>query len=385
MLQAKAQDTFYEGKRTEEGQFYGLGDCFCITDPNREDNPIIGASDGFVRVTGYSRSDIINHNCRFLQGNSYSPFPSPFPSVPPLLLSLFYLLIYLFFSSFAFSLLFLSPITPNTSNSLLLGLHTDRATSRRIGRQVREERESTELLLNYRKNGTPFWNLLYICPLKDPSGKTQFFLGGQIDVTKNVNNASPIKAMLQDLEGGVPQQQQQKKKWRLLGTFRRLTTGQPHLGAESNLVKGSYDYETQRDIFLETYTTFLVFDGKRNKDKVLFASNRFFEVTGFLQSDILGKDTSFMQGPLTSSKALGSLALALRTSQEFTTKLVAYDADGSPNFCQIFLTPVLDLNQNPVFNVAVMKWRTPTQEELEEAEREGKVNPKSSASSCPIQ
>lgn len=73
------------------------------------DNPIVFASDGFVKVTGYSRLDIIPRNCRFLQGN-----------------------------------------------------HTDHAAVRRLKTCIGENKESVELLLNYRKTGEPFWNLLYV-------------------------------------------------------------------------------------------------------------------------------------------------------------------------------------------------------------------------------
>lgn len=73
------------------------------------DNPIVYASDGFVKVTGYSRQEIIPRNCRFLQGN-----------------------------------------------------HTDQSAVRRLRLAIDSNKESVELLLNYRKTGEPFWNLLYV-------------------------------------------------------------------------------------------------------------------------------------------------------------------------------------------------------------------------------
>ncbi len=39
-----------------------------ITDPNQPDNPVIYASAGFQRVTGYTPKEVIGRNCRFLQG-----------------------------------------------------------------------------------------------------------------------------------------------------------------------------------------------------------------------------------------------------------------------------------------------------------------------------
>ena len=41
---------------------------FCVTDPDQTDCPIIFASDGFCKFTGYNASEIEGQNCRFLQG-----------------------------------------------------------------------------------------------------------------------------------------------------------------------------------------------------------------------------------------------------------------------------------------------------------------------------
>ncbi|KAL8740541.1 MAG: hypothetical protein Q9190_006772 [Brigantiaea leucoxantha] len=94
---------------TDRGKYQGLGDCFCLTDPAKADNPIVFASDGFVGVTGYTRTEIVPRNCRFLQGN-----------------------------------------------------YTDKNATKRLKASIDAKEETVELLLNYKKNGEPFWNLLYV-------------------------------------------------------------------------------------------------------------------------------------------------------------------------------------------------------------------------------
>lgn len=46
---------------------------FCVTDPQLPDNPIVYASDSFIELTGYERSQVLGRNCRFLQGPDTDP------------------------------------------------------------------------------------------------------------------------------------------------------------------------------------------------------------------------------------------------------------------------------------------------------------------------
>lgn len=128
---------------TDRSKYAGLGDCFVLTDPAKADNPIVFASDGFVKVTGYSRSEIIPRNCRFLQSRQ-----------------------------------------------------TDRAAVGRLKMSIDRKEESVELLLNQRKDGQPFWNLLYTTPLFDGHGNLVFFLGGQINCSTAIHSASDVLRIL---------------------------------------------------------------------------------------------------------------------------------------------------------------------------------------------
>ncbi len=139
--QVTAQATLALADHREK--FQGLGDCFCLTDPNVADNPIVFASDGFVSVTGYSRKDIIPRNCRFLQGDL-----------------------------------------------------TDHSATNRLRAAIDSCEETVELLLNYRKNGDPFWNLLYCAPLFDSHGQISFFLGGQINCSTTIHSYTDVLRVL---------------------------------------------------------------------------------------------------------------------------------------------------------------------------------------------
>ncbi|RVT90456.1 PAS domain-containing protein [Sphingomonas crocodyli] len=104
-----------------------------ITDPNRPDNPIVFCNKAFQQLTGYERSEIIGRNCRFLQGPD-----------------------------------------------------TDRNDVRKVREAIEAGRDVDVDLLNYRKDGSTFWNALYLSPVRGEANDIQFFFASQLDVTDRV-------------------------------------------------------------------------------------------------------------------------------------------------------------------------------------------------------
>jgi PAS domain S-box-containing protein len=104
---------------------------FTICDPRQEDTPLVWANPAFSRVTGYDLDEARGRNCRFLQGPG-----------------------------------------------------TDPAVVAELGEQIRAGRPVTRTLLNYRKDGTAFWNQLSISPVFDGQDRLVSFVGVQSDVTE---------------------------------------------------------------------------------------------------------------------------------------------------------------------------------------------------------
>ncbi|MFU8869855.1 PAS domain S-box protein [Natronococcus sp.] len=120
-----------------------------ITDPDRTDNPITYVNEGFVRLTGYAREEILGRNCRFLQGERTDPEP--------------------------------------------------------VGqmRAAIDAGESVTVeLLNYRKNGDPFWNRVTIAPLSDGAEVTNF-VGIQQDVTDRKRRERDLEHEREFVEQGL--------------------------------------------------------------------------------------------------------------------------------------------------------------------------------------
>ena len=101
-----------------------------LADPRQPDCPLTYVNPAFTAMTGYSSAESVGRNCRFLQGPETDPEP-------------------------------------------VAGLRENIAAGRAV---------SVELL-NYRKNGTAFWNLLQLSPVLDKAGQLIAFVGVQRDIS----------------------------------------------------------------------------------------------------------------------------------------------------------------------------------------------------------
>lgn len=102
-----------------------------VTDPRQPDSPIVLANQAFLDLTGYSGDEVIGRNCRFLQG-------------------------------------------PETAE----------ADVEEIRRGLAADNHFISVeLLNYRKDGSTFWNQLSISPVHDESGSTIYHFASQKDVS----------------------------------------------------------------------------------------------------------------------------------------------------------------------------------------------------------
>ena len=107
---------------------------FTISDPHQPDNPLIWVNPAFERVTGYRAEDVLGTNCRFLQG-----------------------------------------------------AETDRVAVARIRAALDADEAIAETLLNYRADGTPFWNQVVISPIVDDEGHVTHHVGIQADVSPRMD------------------------------------------------------------------------------------------------------------------------------------------------------------------------------------------------------
>jgi PAS domain S-box-containing protein len=102
-----------------------------ITNATVKDHPIVLANQAFLNLTGYKADDVLGRNCRFLQGSG-----------------------------------------------------TSAAAVAEIRAGLREGREVNVELLNYKKDGTAFWNQLHLSPIHDDDGRVIYHFASQMDRTE---------------------------------------------------------------------------------------------------------------------------------------------------------------------------------------------------------
>ncbi|AXQ49701.1 PAS domain S-box protein [Pseudomonas vlassakiae] len=108
-------------------------DGIVVAEQEGDDTILIYVNAAFERLTGYSRDEILYQDCRFLQADD-----------------------------------------------------RDQLGRARIRKALAEGRPCREILRNYRKDGSAFWNELSITPVRHAGDQRTYFIGIQKDVSRQV-------------------------------------------------------------------------------------------------------------------------------------------------------------------------------------------------------
>nr|AML76773.1 putative LOV domain-containing protein [Eupomatia bennettii] len=364
---------------------------FVVSDASKPDHPIMYASAGFFKMTGYLAQEVIGRNCRFLQGADTNP--------------------------------------------------ADVA-------KIREALEAGESfcgrLLNYKKDGTPFWNLLTIAPIKDESGKILKYIGMQVEVSKHTEgkkdtmlrpnglpeslirydarqkematssvselvlavkqpralSESTNRPFMRKSEGGgvherheamgrrnseniaperrnsrtsmqkmseIPEGGKKPRKSGLRSFMGLIGKGHPNeerrrLEAEMEddfMLEISDDErpesfdgiarkkEMRRGIDLATTLeriekNFVITDPRLPDNPIIFASDSFLELTEYSREEILGRNCRFLQGPETDPATVRKIREAIDNQTDVTVQLINYTKSGKKFWNLFHLQPMRD-------------------------------------------
>lgn len=118
-----------------------------ITDNSLPENPIVYCNPHFQHVTGYDEAEILGKSCKFLQG-----------------------------------------------------FDSSEETIMKIRNAIKQNTVFKGEILNYRKDGSTFWNQLTINPVRDRDGEVRYFIGIQHDITTQKEAELKRDSLIEDLK-----------------------------------------------------------------------------------------------------------------------------------------------------------------------------------------
>ena len=269
-------------------QLKGIRQVFTVAEA--ESREIVFASEGFYAMTGYTQGEVLGHDCKFLQGPD-----------------------------------------------------TDRASVARIRAALDAKETCTEKLLNYKKDGSAFWNQLTISPLRGLDGELRAFVGVQSDVTtvsERTAAAESPAAQLISQDGRVAAEAD--------SCVEEVREAAGSLGVRGPRL--ALDLATSIE---RIQSAFVVADARLPDCPIVFASDAFLELTDYGRNEVVGRNCRFLQGARTDRAAVARIREAVAQEQEVSVQILNYTKTGREFLNYFQMSPVRDTSGECRFFVGV--------------------------------
>ncbi|KAL7132917.1 hypothetical protein ABFS83_12G107300 [Erythranthe nasuta] len=330
-----------------------LPDCFTITDPCVSGHPIVFASDGFLKMVGYCREEVIGRNGRIFQG-------------------------------------------PDTRRSSVI----------EIREAIREERCVQISLLNYRKDGTPFWMLFQLCPVfsKD-DGRAINFVAVQVPISRKsrrsgvgnsrremnscedgngfrdnffrccrrevcsdsifeLGRASAMDSVSShdEVETNEPCEASEVEKTKASAAISNILSVLTHyseLTGRSVCVKrcrltGNGHLSASLNISLRRIKqSFVLTDALLPDMPIVYASEAFLKLTGYDTHEVLGQNCRFLSGTDTDTVTQFQIKEHIRAQQACTVRILNYRKDRTSFWNFLHISPVRNASGKVAFFVGI--------------------------------
>jgi len=303
----------------------GIESSFVITDPRSVDHPILYASQEFYTLTGYSSKEVLGRNCRFLQGK-----------------------------------------------------HTSATAIAELRSAISEERQTSVVILNYTKDGIPFWNALSIYPIHkqqqqqqqqqlDP-GQTspqkpivEFFIGVQANCTRLIEQHLPTASL------AAEEQLQAAHVAAQIGKIHQEILNKTHISCTA--------HDSLPSSFVASISKlqdcFVLADPRREDMVMVYCSPAFLRMTGYACHELIGKNCRILQHQLSSIKGTDTAtvinskevnreeldnlraALAADPPKATTVTLLNFKKDGTPFWNCLHVSPARDADGKVQFFIGV--------------------------------
>ncbi|XP_057993833.1 protein TWIN LOV 1 isoform X2 [Hevea brasiliensis] len=308
-----------------------LPESFTITDACISDHPIVFASSAFLKMSGYSKDEVIGQNGRIFQGPK-----------------------------------------------------TNRTSVMEIREAIREERALQISLLNYRKDGTPFWMLFHMSPVfGKEDGRVIHFVAVQVPILRrNRLNGSSLSeegsgfreivfgscrrevcldslvdlgrvlALDSDTRGlnieepcEASEAEKRKATFAINHILSVLTqysesTGKLVCGKRCKL-PGATVISSSLNISLgRIQQSFVLTDPQLSDMPIVYASDAFLKLTGYARGEVLGRNCRFLSGVETDSSVLEKIKKSIQAEQACTVRILNYRKNKSTFWNLLHISPV---------------------------------------------
>ncbi|KZV58771.1 protein TWIN LOV 1 [Dorcoceras hygrometricum] len=331
-----------------------LPDSFTITDPCISGHPIVFASNGFLKMFGYSRDEVIGRNGRMFQGPE-----------------------------------------------------TDRRSVMLIREAIRNERAMEISLLNYRKDGTPFWMLFQICPVfSKEEGRVIHFVGVQVPILRKPRQSGLLNRRsemnLSEDGGGIcgsmlrccrrevysdsalelghssalglllnheveinesceaSELQKSKAAAAINRIFSVLIQYSELIGKVVSRQRCCFYGNRRLDASLNLSLgrikqSFVLTDASLTDMPIVYASEAFLKLTGYGRHEVLGQNCRFLSGTDTDPSTQYQMKECIQTEQACTVRVLNYRKDRTPFWNFLHISPVRNASGKRYFTYAECK------------------------------
>nr|AML76975.1 putative LOV domain-containing protein [Eschscholzia californica] len=318
-----------------------LPDNFTITDPSISGHPIVFASKGFLKMSGYLKDEVIGRNGRIFQGP-----------------------------------------------------RTNRRSIMEIREAIREERAIQTSLLNYKKDGTPFWMLFHLCPVfSKEDGRVIHFVSVQVPILRKLRSEDGNRwqeivfgscrrevcsdSMLEfdrarasnsflDSDNRILEAEEtceandlEKRKATtainsILSVLTHYSefTGKLVCGKRCNSMMGSLSSSLNISLG-RIKQSFVLTDPNLPEMPIVYASDAFLILTGYSRHEVLGRNCRFLNGPDTDPETLCQIKESIEHDKACSVRILNYRKDGSSFWNLLHISPVRNATGRIAFYIGV--------------------------------
>ncbi|KAL6192724.1 hypothetical protein ACLB2K_033810 [Fragaria x ananassa] len=329
-----------------------LPESFTVTDPCISGQPIVFASKGFLKMMGYSKSEVIGKNGRIFQG-------------------------------------------PGTCRRSVM----------EIREAIREERGVQINLVNYRRDGTPFWMLFHMCPVfSKEDGRVIHFVGVQVPILRKPRRRNGVglvyedeSRMIESVYGSCRREvcsDAMVDLGRALSLECALDDDADHRGVQIEDTCEASELEKRRAVsamnnilsVLTYYSestgrlvcgkrcsltglglfssslnislgrikqSFVLTDPHLPDMPIVYASEAFFKLTGYARHEVLGRNCRFLSGEDTDSSAIYRVKESVQNEKACTVRILNYRKDKSSFWNLLHISPIRNATGKIAYFVGV--------------------------------